>query len=257
LVHNVSMNSADQILLRLADPVARPSLLTSEQLLGIATTTYDIDAGLVVGPTTAVYDTVDVGVSVGSAVSGTGRWGKPTDAVSTESIVTVTGLVPPSPGADAVWVGSVVLRVGSGLGAITAADVTDQGRNGDGADRLGVAVTFAAPPVVDQNTTATILPVIVAFIVADADASPRALLQQSESARRAALRYAVTAPPSGAPNVRFDRTVCWVLPETAFDDAGWPGGGAGDAAQQRAARLSAARLWLADQGIALVTTSPP
>jgi hypothetical protein len=56
--------------------------------------------------------------------------------------------------------------------------------------------------------------------------------------------------------VRFDRIVCWVLPEVAFDDAGWPGGGVGSAAQQRAQRLAAARLWLADQGIALVTTPP-
>ncbi|WP_428341202.1 hypothetical protein [Mycobacterium sp.] len=219
------MNSTDQTLLKLADPTARPTLLQSEQLLEIAATAYEIDPDLVVGPTTAVYDKVDLAL--------------------------------PSPGPDAVWVGSVVVRVGSGSGVIAAAEVADQGRNGHGADTLAVTVTFSAPPAVDQDTAPTVLPVIVAFVVASPDASPKALLQQSQTARQVASHYAITAPPRGAPNVRFDRVVCWVLSQAAFDDTGWPGGGPGDAAQKRAARLSAARLWLADQGIALVTTSPP
>jgi hypothetical protein len=250
------VQSSDQTLLQLADPEARSQLLTSQQLLGIASTAYDIDPGLVVGPTTGVYDTVNVAVSVNTVLNGAGRWGKATDALMTDASVTVTGLGLPTPGADAVWVGSIVLRIGSGLGTITAADVTDQGRTADGADHLGVAVAFSAPPAVDEHSPPTVLPVIVAFLVSNADTSPRALLQQSELARRAASRYAVTAPTKGAPDVRFDRVVCWVLPEVAFDDVGWPGGGAGSADQKRTNRISAARLWLADQGIALVTTPP-
>jgi hypothetical protein len=99
------------------------------------------------------------------------------------------------------------------------------------------------------------LPVVVAFLVADATAAPRELLQATTMARRAARGYPVPPVPGGAPDRLTDRCMCWVLPATVFDDTGWPGGSGADATAQRASRLAAARVWLASQGIAVVTTT--
>lgn len=248
------MLGADQTLLRLADPTARADLLSAANLLAIATTAYDIDPGTVVGDTTAVFDTVDLAVAVNPGVGASARWGRSTDSVQAEGTVVVSGLTQPTPGADAVWVGKVAVRTGGGDGVITAADVLDDGRLPTGEDKLTVGLEFSAPAAVALASPPKILPVVVAFLVAEADASPRLLLQQSEAARRAASRYPIAVPAADAPPRRHERCVCWLLPATAFDDDGWPGGGAGSAAQKRSARLAAARSWLAEQGIAVATT---
>ncbi len=311
------MQAADQTLLQLADPDARPSLLTSDALLAIAQVCYDIDPAVVVGATTAVYDSVDLAVSVTPEVVASARWGRATDPIPAESSASLTGLVPPTPGADAVWSGSVVVRMIGGSGTITAADValpdldgaiaaavaalppnstpaqiltaqrqaarttlanpalTDTeldaviagvlGRSPNtsppelglavgGRNPIDVTLTFSAIPKATQDTPPVVLPVVVAFLVADADVSPRALLQQTEPARRAAARYSVPAAPKSGPPRTRPSCVCWLIPATAFDDTGWPGASGGSAAQQRQARLTAARAWLSAQGIAVIPT---
>jgi hypothetical protein len=248
------MLAADQTLLRLADPAARGGLLTSDGLLAIATTCYAIDAGSVVGDTTAVYESVDLAVTVSPGVSATAHWGRASDPAPVEGSAWVVGLVAPSPGADAVWVGSIVVRTVGGDGTITAADVTDLHRDAETRDHLEVGLTFSALGTVTLETPPLVLPVVVAFLVEDANSSPRALLQQTEAARRSADRYPSAQPPTGAPPRALERCVCWLIPATAFDDDGWPGATGGSAQEQRGQRLAAARGWLAGQGIAVVTT---
>jgi hypothetical protein len=110
---------------------------------------------------------------------------------------------------------------------------------------------MSAPPT-SAPQTPVVLPVVVGFVVGAADAAPRDMLRAGVLARRAARAYPVSEPPKGSPARLFDRCLCWVLPATVFDDAGWPGGTSGNAAQKRAQRLAAARAWLAGQGIAVV-----
>jgi hypothetical protein len=311
------MQPVDQTLLRLADPTSRPSLLTADGLLAIAQVCYDIDPAVVVGPTTAVYDTMDLAVAITPEVVASARWSRVSDPLPAEAAASLTGLVPPTPGADAVWSGSVVLRIAGGSGTITAAttalpnldgaiatavsalgpnptpaqvlgaqraaakaqlgnpaltdtelDAVLAGVLGSGPDQsptaLGLAtggrrpvdveLTFSAIPNATELTPPVALPVVVAFLVADSNASPRALLQQSEPARRAAARYDVMAPPKNGPRRTRPTCVCWLIPATSFDDSDWPGASGGSANQQRLDRLAAARKWLTAQGIAVVTT---
>jgi hypothetical protein len=141
--------------------------------------------------------------------------------------------------------------------AVLASGATDPralGRSVGGRDLVGLRLQMSPPP--DPAAAVPVaLPVVVAFLVPDAAAAPRELLQATTLARRAARGYPVPPVPSGAPGRLADRCVCWVLPATAFDDTGWPGGSGADAAAQRASRLAAARAWLASQGIAIVTTT--
>ncbi|MDM7855863.1 hypothetical protein [Cellulomonas alba] len=248
------MDDADAALLRLADPAQRASLLGSDDLLQVALASYALDEGSVVGATTAVFDRVDLTVTLVTDVQATYRWGRATDPLATEGTATLSGLAAPQAGADAVWTGSVVVRTSGGDGLITVADPSDAGRTPDGIDHLGVGLTFSAPPAVLPATPPLVLPVVVAFLVAATGEGPISLLRRTDAARRAAARYPVLPPPAVAPLRTRERCVCWVLPATAFDDDGWPGGGAGTPAQQRAARLAAARGWLTTQGVALVTT---
>jgi hypothetical protein len=241
------------------------------------------------------------------------RLSRAVEPVPWEVTASLDGLVPPTPGADAVWAGSVVVRAAGPGGTIEevrtsepdldaafaaalaglpptatpdevraalrqaakagfATPLTDTeldallavvvpgvadpralGRAAGGRELVEARLGMSEPP--DQTTAPPVaLPVVVAFLVADATAAPRQLLQSTALARRAARPYPVPAAPAGSPSRKVERCVCWVLPAAAFDDDGWPGAAGGDPAQRRAARLAAARAWLATQGVALVTT---
>lgn len=247
------MLATDQTLVQLATSSTRGQLLTSDALLAIASTGYDFDPTAVVGDVTATFDTFDVGVSIGATVTGTARWGLPTDPVQHEGSAVLAGLLPPVSGADAVWSGTVLLHVATGLGTITAADVTEQPATVDGRP-VDIGLEFSAPPAVAPADPPFALPAVVGFLVADASASVLDLLQRTESARRATARYVASAPPAGAPARLHDRLVCWLVPGAAFDDDGWPGGDAGTTAARRAARLALAQTWLTTQGISVVLT---
>jgi hypothetical protein len=120
-----------------------------------------------------------------------------------------------------------------------------------GRDTVAMRVTMSAPGDPSAGPP-LLLPVVVAFLVADAAASPRDLLRSTVAARRAARPYPLPPPPDGAPPRRAERTVCWLLPVAAFDDDGWPGGTGNTPDERRTARLAAARAWLAGQGVAVV-----
>jgi hypothetical protein len=247
------VDGASELLLRLADPSARGGLLDENALLALATVCYEIDPATVVGATTAIYDRVDVAVPIVPQASASARLMRTGDPLPWDVIATWDGGLAPTPGADLIWAGSLVLRAAGGDGTIDQVTATDQGLDGGGRDRISLALQMSAPPA-PADAALVVLPVVVAFLVAGADAAPRDLLQATAVARRAATPYSLPAAPAGSPNRRTDRCVCWVLPATAFDDAGWPGATGTDPTEQRAARLAAARTWLATQGVAVITT---
>jgi hypothetical protein len=308
------MDDASAVLLRLADPSARGTLLDDGALLEIAAVSYAVDRSSVVGPTTALYDRFDVAVPVLPEVVASARMSRAGEPVPWDVTTSWDGLVPLAPGADAVWAGSVVLRTARGGGTVdsvtarepqldaafaaalaglpstateeeiraalrTAArtelttppltdteldavlaavepgstDPTTLGRARGGRETVGLRLTMS-PPVDVATSPPLSLPVVVAFLVAESPVVPRELLRASAGARSAARAYLVRPLPSDAPARTADRCVCWLVPATAFDDAGWPGGTSGSAAEKRDARLTAARAWLATQGIALLST---
>jgi hypothetical protein len=122
--------------------------------------------------------------------------------------------------------------------------------NGGGAYvRLG----FADPAAVPASPRP--LPVTVALLARDAGFSLGTLLTESAVLR---TRLCDAEGGSAAPaDLRrlADVIVGWIVPAATFNDASWPGGDAGTAAQRQAARRAAAATWLAGQGIALIAVS--
>ena len=246
------MNAADQVLLRLADPAARPGLLTADALLQLATVCYAIDPATVTGPTTAAYDRVDLAVPVPADTTATARIMRAGDALPWDVVATWDSGRGPAPGADAVLVAQLAVRAARAGGTIERLDPATPVLAGDRAT-LGLRMTMSEPPD-PAAAPPLVLPVVVAVLVADPNASPRDLLRATAAARRAALPYPLREAPQDAPPRRTDRCVCWLMPATAFDDDGWPGATGGNAEAKRAARLGAARAWLATTGVAVVTT---
>ncbi|EOD68318.1 hypothetical protein [Amycolatopsis vancoresmycina] len=249
------MDVASEIVLRLADPVARPSVLTAEALLAIATVAYELDPALVTEPATATFDRFDLAVPLGARVSALAQFRRTGEPVPWEvSASWDTGQAPPA-AADAVWTGAVVVRTARPGGTIV--DVTTEESEVDSRIALGTTVAMS-PPEHDPAPVPVPLPVLVAFLAADATTSPRDLLRATAVARLGAARYAAADVPRGAPDRRFDRLVCWVVPDPTFDDPGWSGAQSDTTPEQRRAdRLRAARGWLAGQGVAVITFTEP
>lgn len=244
------MDFASEIVLRLADPSARATVLTADALLAVATVGYDLDPALVTGPATATFDRVDPAVPLDTHVSAMAQFRRTGDAVPWEVTASWDTAVAPPAGADVVWTGAVVVRQGTVDDTIVAVTATQAALS----EPVALTATVAMGPTGEDPPPAPVaLPVVVAFVVADTTESPRELLRVTAAARLAAARYPLTAVPAGAPARRVERVVCWVVPAATFDDPGWPGADAGTSQdRQRADRLAAARGWLAGQGIAVI-----
>jgi hypothetical protein len=249
------MDVASQIVVRLADPVARASVLTSEALLAIAVVAYELDPALVTDPVTATFDRFDLAVPLDPRASGMAQFRRTGEPVPWEvSASWDTGQGPP-PAADAVWAGAVVVR--TEVLDSTIVDVAAEQADVDSEVAIDATIRMR-PPGQDPLPVPVSLPVLVAFLAAGAAPIPVELLRATPAARLGAARYGVGDVPAGAPVRRFDRLVCWVVPETTFDDPDWPGGHSDTTPeQQRADRLRAARSWLASQGVAVITTAEP
>ena len=239
------MDAADQTLLRLADPTARPTLLDADALLQLAVTCYDIDPTATTGPTTAVFDRFDIAVASPVESSLSARLMRAGDALPWDASAAWDTGQPPNPGADAIMVGSLMVHTAGAAGLIEAVDVTEAQNPGTDTAALGVRLQLSAPPI--GGASPLVLPVVVAFLVDDGT-SPRELLRATSAARRVVRTYPAPSPPDDAPSRRADRAVCWLVPSATFDDDGWPGG------TTAGARLAAARSWLGPQGIAVVVT---
>jgi len=309
------LDTASEILLRLADPAARSGILTPDALLAVVMVAYDLGPAPVTDPATATFDRFDIAVPLRPQATAMAQIRKTAEPIPWEVAASWDTTLPPSSAADAVWAGSIVVRTATvtdtivavttaqpdldaafaaALAALPATATPDQvraalrtaastdlasppltdteldallhavasdsddplvlGRQAGGRDMLAARLQMS-PPGQDPAPTPVALPVVVAFVVADAATSPRELLQATSLARQGAASYTAAAVPVGAPARLVDRLVCWVVPGETFDDPGWPGAASGGtAAQQRDARLQAARSWLAGQGIAVITT---
>lgn len=304
------MDIASEIVVLLADPSARPTVLTADALLAVATAAYDLDPALVTDPVTAVFDRFDVAVPLRSQVTAMAQFRRTGEPIPWEVSAAWDTGTPPPPAADAVWAGSVVVRTATvtdtivgvttsqpdldaafatAIAGLPAGATSDQVRAAlRGAARTDLALTDTeldallsivgtddpqalgrdvggrdtvtaglqmSPAGQDPPPAPVALPVLVAFVAGDATTSPRDLLRATPVARLGTAGYTVAAVPAGAPTRLVERLVCWVVPGATFDDPGWPGATAGQsAADQRAARLAAARAWLAGQGVAVITT---
>jgi hypothetical protein len=209
---------------------------------------YDLDLELATDSATATFDRFDLAVPLDTRVQATAQFRRTGEPIPWEVSACWDTGQPPSPAADAVWTGSIVVRTATANDAIVAVTST--------VDNQDITSTVQmSPPGDDPAPGPVALPVVVAFLVAGATVTPQELLRSTASARRGAARYAVAGAPAGAPARRFDHLVCWAVPDVTFDDPGWPGGHSDTPPeQQRADRLLAARSWLAGQGIALITT---
>jgi hypothetical protein len=246
------LDTTSKIVLRLADPSARPGVLTADALLAIVTVAYDLDPSLVTDPATATFDRFDLAVSLKSQVTAMAQIRKTGEPIPWEVAATWNTGTPPPPAADAVWAGSIVVRTATVTDTIVSV-TTALGSPVGGRDTLTASLQMS-PSAQDPAPAPVALPVVVSFLAADAATSPRELLRATPLARQGEAPYTVAAVPAGAPARRFDRLVCWVVPGKAFDDPGWPGATSGASpAQQREARLRAARSWLAGQGVAVIT----
>lgn len=247
------MDTASVSVLRLADPSARPAVLTADALLAVVTVAYDLDPALATVPATAIFDQFDLAVPLGSQVRAMAQIRKTGEPVPWEVAATWDTGTPPPPAADAVWAGSIVVRTATVTDTIVEVATAQLGRQADGGELVQAGLRMS-PPGQDPQPTPVALPVVVAFLAADAATSPLELLRATRIARLGAAPYNVAAAPPGAPARLFDRVVCWVVPRVTFDDPGWPGAPSGGTAEQnRAARLRAARSWLAGQGVAVIT----
>ena len=270
---------------------------------------YDTDSMPLSGPYSAVFDQLELGVSLASPVTISGAFDGPRSGERTNLSVVLNGLGASAVRVDALWKGRIVAHatVGGGnvdqvetawpdphavdaqivtaLGSLPSdpmqleherrsrymvqmqagmsygAALTDAEFDNDlqlaGVSSVGdliasngtkafgtISVRFAAAPPTQVSTA---LPVSFALLVRDT-VSISDLLNESKIARTLlgptnyALDYDHTLP------ARFNIGLAWVVPAATFDDAAWPGA-------DNAARRAAAGVWLAQQGIGLVTTS--
>ena len=115
-------------------------------------------------------------------------------------------------------------------------------------------VTYSAPSN-DVPVSPRPLPVSAALLVRDAPISLVDIVSDSrtviEHLREAGLARA--PDPDLGEQTRF--VAAWIVPETVFDDADWPGGTSGTPPQRREDRRRNAAEWLGPEGIAIVTTA--
>lgn len=96
------------------------------------------------------------------------------------------------------------------------------------------------------------LPLAAAVLIRDAGFSVSALLVESKRVRDELERLAVGRAVANDLRLRHPVVVVWVVPESVFDDDGWPGAAAGAApAARRLARRTSAAAWLAREGIGI------
>jgi hypothetical protein len=115
-----------------------------------------------------------------------------------------------------------------------------------------IGVTFSAPPA--DPPAPRRLPIVVAVLVRDAPVQVAQLLTDSKLARDHLRELGVESAAPADAIARNPIVVAWMIPDTTFDDADWPGGDSGTPEERRAERRAEAGRWLAREGIGLVTT---
>lgn len=133
------------------------------------------------------------------------------------------------------------------IGVTSAGDLITNHR---GTLMPGVVQVAFAPPIPGQQPTPKALPIVAAIVIRDAGFSVAQLLTESKMVREQLCEQGVAAPSVGSLPALNPFLVIWVIPATVFDDAGWPGTGANEAAL-RSSRRQNASTWLGPEGIAI------
>jgi hypothetical protein len=139
------------------------------------------------------------------------------------------------------------------LGRLGAGSVSELMAQPGVAAAGAVKVTFSPPSAAPPAPLP--LPITAILLVRDGELSVARLLADSHALRDRLGAFGVDRAREPTLPVRTPVVVIWIVPADLFDDPDWPGGGDGDAAQQRANRRSAAGAWLAREGIGLVPTT--
>ncbi|WP_164015748.1 hypothetical protein [Pyxidicoccus trucidator] len=125
-----------------------------------------------------------------------------------------------------------------------------RGQTATGTFQLG----FSAPGA--ETASPRALSVAAALLIRGAPLSVAQLLADSKRVREHLEQLGVERPKTPRSEERHALVVIWVVPDTTFDDAGWPGGEDPglDTATRRQRRRTTAGVWLAREGIGLVVT---
>ena len=240
------MDFVDKTVVELADESTRGALFDQDALELILDAAYDTSEILVEGPFSADFGEFRMAWAPGPLGTLDGTWNVTGAAERTEARFRLTGLSSDGlPRVDALWRGEITARYRLGGEPITAvATQTPDDRT------IAATITFDAPAPVSQG--ARTLPVAVAVLVRG-ELPVAEVLHEVGTVRERMGALGVERPPDERLRPRRPLVVALVVPETVFDDADWPGAGAGmGAAEQRAARRATAGTWLAREGIGLV-----
>lgn len=309
-------------MVRLADAAARATLFDQDALGQIIAAAYDTSAMVVDGPYAALFDEIELGVSVQRRGAIDARWNSLAGPERFEGQFVLVGVgAESSIRVDALWRGAVVARtvpttsrvqsvklawpdpagiddeIIAALGALPADpvaletqrrtrflariraalhaptaftdDVFDTWLHQVGATSVGdllarfrgqlltgaMQLTMSAPGQ-DIPPSPKALPITSAVLVRDAGFSLAQLLVDSKQIMSQLREAGVERPVASDTIPRCSLIVTWILPDTVFDDAAWPGGDAGTTAdQKRALRRAAAGIWLAREGIGLAVAA--
>jgi hypothetical protein len=241
------MDFVDQQLVRLADPSTRDSVFDAEALEQLVVAAYDATAMSVEGPFTATFEEFRMGVAAEPRAALEGIWNPVGGVDRTEAHFSIAGFGSNGfPRVDALWRGSIVARFAPAGDPITQVVTTTPDAN-----TVDAQITFAPPRAV--STTAKPLPIAAALLIRDADGlSIAQLLVDSKSVRERLRYYGIERPSDPELQAREPLLVIWLVPQSLFDDADWPGGASGTPAERRAGRRAAAGEWLAREGVGLV-----
>jgi hypothetical protein len=311
------VNFVDYTLVRLADVTTRAALFDSDSLELLTAAGYAEDAATLTGPYAAVFDEVQIGLSIPRRSTIEGQWAQIGSSDRSEARLVISGLGRDSTvRLDALWRGSIVARIAPASGRI--ADVISQWPDPNGIDaeiiaalgslpsdpaaleherrvrflgriraalsepaaltdaifdrwlaRVGaqsvgdlmtnfrnvlatgaLKISYSDPTHVEASPRP--LPVTVALLIRDAPISLADLMADSKLVREHLVEAGVERARDSATNARAPLLVAWIVPETVFDDADWPGGTSGTPDQKRLTRRRAAAQWLGPEGIALI-----
>ena len=158
-----------------------------------------------------------------------------------------------TPPVAAIWIGTITANVTTGDATVSA--VSDTWTSAGAGEEFEATATLTLTPLAQAAAAPRTFGLTAAVFIADA---PLALLELVKASARARAQVTTARPPVTAPNVITTTLpiAVWLVNQTVFDDAGWPGAAAGaSAADANAARRARAAQWLAAQqiGLAVVT----
>lgn len=144
----------DFTLVRLATPGARAALFDDDALAAVVTASYQDDVSTLVGPFSAVFDQVTIGVSVVPRTTVDGFW--QIGGARTEGRLEIAGIG--RGGAvqvEALWRGSIVARAVTVTGEIIAVDSAWPSLGGIDAEIVAALGTLPGDPVALENARRT------------------------------------------------------------------------------------------------------